>query len=338
MDCCFPDRMRTMTLFAALLALAAAAAPPGNAAGTGLPTSWALVSTGTNGGVVYQGQIPNQFLPSDHRPSAIYLPPGYNPARRYPVVYLLHGMAGRPTSIWGGLHLADIADGLVSSGQTKPFIAVMPVAAPTVNPNSGEWAGVWENYVVHNVVPWIDAHLPTQPGPKSAPSRASAPAATAPAATAPSTSASATPACSGRSAPGRATSPPSSTTAPSSTPAPPPPGHTTRRCSSGKTPPAPAPRRRPLLHLGRRQPRQGAPPVDDRLRPRAHRLAAAARALAPAPDRPRSLLGRDAPIRPPLRGQSIQERVTSSRTLALQAPGAAERAPRLEPASRVTCG
>lgn len=163
---CFPDRMRTLTLLAALLALAAAAAPRGNAAGTRLPASWTLVSTGTSGGVVYQGQIPNQFLPSDHRASAIYLPPGYNPARRYPVVYLLHGMAGRPTSIWGGLHLADVADGLISSGQTKPFIAVMPVAGPTVNPNSGEWAGVWENYVVYNVVPWIDAHLPTRPGPQ----------------------------------------------------------------------------------------------------------------------------------------------------------------------------
>ena len=158
--------MRILTLLAALLALAAAAAPGSNAAGPGLPASWAVVSTGPDGGVVYQGRIPNRFVPSDHRPSAIYLPPGYNPARRYPVVYLLHGMAGRPTSIWGGLHLADVADGLIAARQMKPFIAVMPVAGPTVDPNAGEWAGVWESYVVQNVVPWVDGHLSTVRGPQ----------------------------------------------------------------------------------------------------------------------------------------------------------------------------
>jgi enterochelin esterase-like enzyme len=39
----------------------------------------------------------------------------------------------------------------------------MPVAGPTVRPNTGEWAGVWEDDVVHDVVPWVDAHLPTIP-------------------------------------------------------------------------------------------------------------------------------------------------------------------------------
>src|SRR5258708_22609568 len=40
--------------------------------------------------------------------------------------------------------------------------AVIPaVAGPVVDPNSGEWAGVWEDYLVDDVVPWVDAHLPT---------------------------------------------------------------------------------------------------------------------------------------------------------------------------------
>jgi len=30
-----------------------------------------------------------------------------------------------------------------------------------VHPELGEWAAEWEKYVVHSVVPWTDAHLPT---------------------------------------------------------------------------------------------------------------------------------------------------------------------------------
>jgi len=122
---------------------------------------WHAVAKGPAGGAVWQGRIPNEFVPGDHRPSAVYLPPGYDPARRYPVIYLLHGMRGSPASFWSGLRLARVADGLISSQRTQPFIAVMPVAGPTLNPDSGEWAGVWENYTVYDVVPWIDAHLPT---------------------------------------------------------------------------------------------------------------------------------------------------------------------------------
>jgi enterochelin esterase-like enzyme len=61
------------------------------------------VSTGPDGGLVWQGRIPNTFVRSDHRPSAVYLPPGYDTTRRYPVVYLLHGMRGSPSSYWDSL-------------------------------------------------------------------------------------------------------------------------------------------------------------------------------------------------------------------------------------------
>ncbi len=158
--------MRALVVVAAVVALAAAAAPRGDAARTGLPSSWTVAGVGPDGGVVYQGRIPNLFVPADHRLSAVYLPPGYTAARRYRVVYLLHGMAGRPTSIWSGLHLAEVADGLIASGQTKPFVAVMPVAGPTVDPGAGEWAGVWESYVVDDVVSWVDGHLSTLRGPQ----------------------------------------------------------------------------------------------------------------------------------------------------------------------------
>jgi hypothetical protein len=124
------------------------------------PAGWFTIAQGPAGGTVWEGRIPNSFVPADTRLSAIYLPPGYNPAHRYPVVYLLHGMRGSPSSIFDAMRLPTAADQLVASG-AAPFIAVMPVAGPTVHPNRGEWAGVWEDYLVRDVVPWVDRNLPT---------------------------------------------------------------------------------------------------------------------------------------------------------------------------------
>ena len=128
-----------------------------------LPSGWTHLTTGLDGGTVWTGRIVNQFAAWDRRPSAVYLPPGFSRRKRYPVVYLLHGMRGSPSEFWDALDIADVADGLISSGRARPFIAVMPVAGPLVHPGGGEWVGVWEDYVVADVVPWVDANLPTIP-------------------------------------------------------------------------------------------------------------------------------------------------------------------------------
>jgi S-formylglutathione hydrolase FrmB len=151
-------RSAVLALLVALLATGPAGARPD---GTGLPAGWTLVRTGPSGGTVWRGRIPNAFAPWDRRASAIYLPPGYSSAQRYPVVYLLHGMPGSPTGFWDSMRLATRVDGLIAGGTVRPFVVVMPVAGPVRHPASGEWAGIWESYVVRNVVPWVDAHLPT---------------------------------------------------------------------------------------------------------------------------------------------------------------------------------
>lgn len=123
---------------------------------------WTQVATGPDGGTVWTGRIPNTYVRWDQRPSTIYLPPGYDPAKRYPVLYLLHGLEGSPAEYWNALHLTQQLDGSIASG-ALPFIVVTPVGGQVVDPNKGEWAGVWEQYVVHDVVPWVDAHLATIP-------------------------------------------------------------------------------------------------------------------------------------------------------------------------------
>lgn len=127
---------------------------------TPLP-GFALIDRGVAGGTVWTGRIPNPFVRADTRDTDVYLPPYYDPQTRYPVLYLLHGFWGSPSSFVDGLHLARAADMLISSGQARPFIAVMPPGGPLVRRTQGEWAGVWEDYVVRTVVPWVDSHLHT---------------------------------------------------------------------------------------------------------------------------------------------------------------------------------
>ena len=99
-------------------------------------------------------------LPGELRTGLVYLPPGFTTSRRYPVVYLLHGMPGSPSEYPAGTNLVDFADTAIADGTLRPFIAVMPAAGPDHRYN-GEWAGSWETSLVNRVIPWVDAHLPT---------------------------------------------------------------------------------------------------------------------------------------------------------------------------------
>jgi enterochelin esterase-like enzyme len=144
-----PAALRTLTLALAFLlaAFMRASAP--------LPKQFGELRAGPHGGSIWRGVIPGA-----QRKSAIYLPPHFTRTRRYPVVYLLHGMPGSPWEYLNSLSLAALGDTLITRHEASPFIAVVPVAGPTAY-YDGEWAGQWEDYLVRKVVPWVDSHLPT---------------------------------------------------------------------------------------------------------------------------------------------------------------------------------
>lgn len=60
------------------------------------------------------------------RTANVYLPPGYRATRRYPVLYLLHGIAGNQDEWRGYVHAQAILDNLIAAGQAVPMIVVMP--------------------------------------------------------------------------------------------------------------------------------------------------------------------------------------------------------------------
>jgi enterochelin esterase-like enzyme len=141
----------------------AAASRASRAAAAIAPSGWVRVASGPYGGPVWQGVIPNGADPGHPRASLVYLPPGVEPNVRLPALYLLHGLRGSPYSFVGGLRLAVVADTLIHAGRLHPFIAVMPPAGQTAQ-FDGEWTGPWERYVVQDVVPWADRHLPLEAG------------------------------------------------------------------------------------------------------------------------------------------------------------------------------
>ncbi|MEM7406409.1 MAG: alpha/beta hydrolase family protein, partial [Pseudomonadota bacterium] len=96
---------------------------------------------------------------------SVYLPPDYveQPGRRYPVVYLLHGV-GDNEKAWPKLgQVARIADALYAQKETSGLIVVMPDGKVSWYVNSAEagGAGDYETAVMQDLVGHIDANYRT---------------------------------------------------------------------------------------------------------------------------------------------------------------------------------
>ena len=142
-----------------VVAALAALALSGSRAPAAVPPGFHRIGSGPDGGLVVQGWIRSSIQPRFFRPTVVYLPPGFDPSHRYPVVYLLQGFPGSPYEYVDGIDLPSYADSQIAAGTLPPFIAVIPPAG--IDAYHGDWTGVWERYLVHDVVPWADANLPT---------------------------------------------------------------------------------------------------------------------------------------------------------------------------------
>lgn len=60
------------------------------------------------------------------RTANVYLPPGYTAGRKYPVLYLLHGIGGNQDEWRGYVRAHTILDNLIADGKAVPMIVVMP--------------------------------------------------------------------------------------------------------------------------------------------------------------------------------------------------------------------
>ena len=95
---------------------------------------------------------------------AIYLPPDYqSSARRYPVVYLLHGYTDNESG-WvqfGEINLA--ADGAITAREIPPMIIVMPDGGVSWYVNDYQNGVRYEDMFVKEFIPFIDSTYRTRP-------------------------------------------------------------------------------------------------------------------------------------------------------------------------------
>jgi enterochelin esterase-like enzyme len=113
-----------------------------------------------------------------HKPRQIgvYTPPGYSVKKKYPVLYLLHGL-GEDYRQWIEWCQADnIVDNLIADGKIRPMIIVFPncdaklTLTDTLKTNRSGRTDGFEGYrkmfnddLLSDIIPFIDAHYSTVP-------------------------------------------------------------------------------------------------------------------------------------------------------------------------------
>lgn len=95
-----------------------------------------------------------------HTSYRVLLPADYDTStQRYPVLYMLHGVAG-DSSEWQSIGLLEAADRMVQRGQIDPFLIVLPNGGANYWVNQATGAR-WADYVVQDVVTQVDRDFRT---------------------------------------------------------------------------------------------------------------------------------------------------------------------------------
>ena len=143
-------------------------APPG---GPGGPGRGARATVGTIERITVHGKAleagkalgGNAQGDSPDRAVTVYLPPSYagDQNRRFPTVYLLHGVNGTESAFIDGAALQTSADRLAGAQGFSEFIIVTPNAASPKGTLYAGAAGEWERFVAEDLVGYVDSHYRT---------------------------------------------------------------------------------------------------------------------------------------------------------------------------------
>jgi GH35 family endo-1,4-beta-xylanase/enterochelin esterase-like enzyme len=100
----------------------------------------------------------------------VYTPPGYTPERKYPQLYLLHGIGGNEREEWTRQGVANvILDNLIADKKIEPMVVVLPNgnASKGDEPNAGRrgpgggfggWGEPFKNDLIQDIVPYVESH------------------------------------------------------------------------------------------------------------------------------------------------------------------------------------
>src|SRR4051812_8631781 len=103
------------------------------------------------------------------RRALIYTPPGYTKKRKYPVLYLLHGIGGDEKEWFNGGQPQVILDNLYAEGKIEPMIVVMPngramkddrAVGNVFDSAKVQAFATFEKDLLNDLIPYIEKHFP----------------------------------------------------------------------------------------------------------------------------------------------------------------------------------
>lgn len=103
------------------------------------------------------------------RKALIYTPPGFSKNKKYPVLYLLHGIGGDEKEWLNGGSPQVILDNLYAGGKVEPMIVVMPngramkddrATGNIMAPDKVQAFATFEKDLLEDLIPYIEKNLP----------------------------------------------------------------------------------------------------------------------------------------------------------------------------------
>ena len=103
----------------------------------------------------------------------VVLPPNYDPNKKYPVMYILHGIGGDENSMVNGMGVQELLSGLIASGKAEEMIVVLPSQFTSKNGAQGgfginqETCAAYDNFlydISDSLIPFIEANYPVKTG------------------------------------------------------------------------------------------------------------------------------------------------------------------------------
>jgi len=132
------------------------------------PAGFDVEKSGIPRGTVTLISYPSKTVGTD-RKAYVYTPPGYSKDKKYPVLYLLHGIGGDENEWLNGGHPEIILDNLYAQGKVEPMIVVLPngramkddrVGDNMMAPERVAAFATFEQDLLNDLIPYIEQSYP----------------------------------------------------------------------------------------------------------------------------------------------------------------------------------
>lgn len=132
------------------------------------PAGFDQAKTGIASGKLDSIQYPSATV-GTIRKALVYTPPGFSKKKKYPVLYLLHGIGGDEREWLRGGNPPVILDNLYAEGKIEPMIVVMPngramkddrAIGNIFDPEKVEAFATFERDLLNDLIPYIEKKFP----------------------------------------------------------------------------------------------------------------------------------------------------------------------------------